>query len=110
MGEILRDLSLGTQKALFRFLDAYPEIACLPNRTNEPALKRRRPEQSILHPEDFQNKSAKELYDFIRALTDPYPNAYLQDAAGNKLFFRNVKFETFVNKENPANLPGVSSK
>jgi methionyl-tRNA formyltransferase len=93
MREILQALSLSSQRALLRFLDAYPAIASLPNTVTEPVLKRRKPEQSRLDPRDFQNKSAKELYNFIRGLTDPYPNAYLQDPAGNKLFFKEVRFE-----------------
>jgi len=32
----------------------------------------------------------KEIYNFIRAITDPYPNVYIEDKEGNKLFFNEV--------------------
>ena len=34
----------------------------------------------------------KELYNFIRCLTDPYPNAFIEDNEGNRLVFKNVNY------------------
>lgn len=50
------------------------EIPSLPieNRTDEPLLPRRRPADGALR----WDRSAKEVYDFIRALTRPYPGAF----------------------------------
>ena len=57
-------------------------------------FKRRTPEQSEI--KDFQSKTAKEYYDFIRALTDPYPNAYIICADGRKLYFTATHLESPV--------------
>ncbi|MDO5564776.1 MAG: formyltransferase family protein [Eubacteriales bacterium] len=53
---------------------------------------RRKPEESKILKEFFYNKSLKEIYNFIRALTYPYPNAYIEDEKGNKLLFEKVKY------------------
>lgn len=55
--------------------------------------KRRRPEQSELTPKDFEAMTAKELYDFIRALADPYPNAFIR-CPGGKLYLKAAKLES----------------
>lgn len=50
-------------------------------------FKRRKPIESELKLKDFKTKSAKELYNFIRALADPYPNAFIKCKDGKKLYF-----------------------
>jgi len=54
--------------------------------------KRRTPKESRIELSDFSNNSLIEMYNFIRALTDPYPNAYLEDEKGNKLLFKDVEY------------------
>ena len=49
-------------------------------------FKRRRPEQSEITVEDLQALTAKQLYDKIRALQDPYPNAFITCNDGSKLY------------------------
>lgn len=56
-------------------------------------FKRRRPEESEIKPEDFKNKSAEELYNLIRALADPYPNAFIRCKDGGKLFLKSAEPE-----------------
>ena len=53
-------------------------------------FKRRKPEQSRLELDDFNNKLLKEIYNKIRYLIDPYPNAFVQDEYVNKLFYKEV--------------------
>ena len=55
--------------------------------------KRRKPEQSKIQVDDFKNKPLTEIYNFIRCLTDPYPNAFIEDENGNKLYFTGVKYK-----------------
>ena len=55
--------------------------------------KRRTPEMSEIKIEDFKNYSAKELYDKIRVLQNPYPNPFVVCKDGSKLFFEKVRFE-----------------
>ncbi len=37
--------------------------------------------------------SLLEIYNKIRCLTDPYPNAFLEDEHGNRLFFEGISYE-----------------
>jgi methionyl-tRNA formyltransferase len=58
--------------------------------------RRRRPEESELKMEDF-NKPLCFLYNFIRMLEDPYPNAYI--IIGNKkVVFKEANFDRADNK------------
>ena len=57
--------------------------------------KRRIPKESRIELNDFSNRSLQEMYNFIRSLTDPYPNAYIEDDEGNRLYFKEVYFEEF---------------
>jgi methionyl-tRNA formyltransferase len=47
-------------------------------------FKRRKPEESEI--KDIQLKTVEELYNFIRALNDPYPNAFIKCKDGKKLY------------------------
>ncbi|BDB56761.1 hypothetical protein [Flavobacterium ammonificans] len=44
---------------------------------------------SKLNLGDFNKMTLQEIYNFIKCLTDPYPNAFLED---NKLIFKNVSY------------------
>lgn len=52
--------------------------------------KRRKPSQSEIKLEEIENSSALQLYNKIRSLDDPYPNAYIKCADGRKLIFKKV--------------------
>lgn len=98
MSEVFKNLVTSSVNLLNSFLDIYPEIK--PQNQNVEIgsyFKRRKPEDSKLNKEDFSDKSLLELYNFIRSLTDPYPNAYLEDEFGNKLVFKNV---SYISKSN----------
>ena len=43
--------------------------------------------------EDFNNFTAEELYNKIRALQDPYPNSFVVCKDGTKLFLTHSKCE-----------------
>lgn len=55
--------------------------------------KRRKPEQSELKLEKLKNMSARQIHDFIRALQDPYPNAYIMGSDGKKVYLTKSRFE-----------------
>src|SRR6266496_829663 len=55
-------------------------------------FKRRKPEQSELKPDIFYSCSAKGLSNFIRALDDPYPNAFIKCVDGKKLYIKKVDY------------------
>jgi methionyl-tRNA formyltransferase len=52
--------------------------------------KRRTQEMSEITLEDFSTKSAEDLYNKIRCLGDPYPNAFFRAVDGEILFFKAV--------------------
>lgn len=54
--------------------------------TNGFVCKRRMPKESEITLEDIQNSTANELHDKIRALQDPYPNAFIRCKNGEKLY------------------------
>jgi len=93
MASVFENIINSSIKLLNNFIDEFPLIKPISQKVEEGSYyKRRRPEQSKIKMEDFQNKSIEELYNFIRALTDPYPNAYIEDEYGNKLLFKEVKY------------------
>lgn len=47
-------------------------VMSIKNKTDEPILPRRRPKDGLIN----WNQSAKQIYDFIRALAKPYPGAF----------------------------------
>ena len=49
-------------------------------------FKRRTPDQSEITIEDLKNLKAEDLYNKIRALQDPYPNAFIKCKNGTKLY------------------------
>lgn len=57
-------------------------------------FNRRKPEESEITLRDIKHKTAKELYNFIRALADPYPNAYIVCKDGKKLYLTGALLES----------------
>jgi len=67
------------------FIRDYPDKLNLKpqKKTGDHVVYKRLKENSgRLLPEDFLNKTTKELYDIIRCREAPYPNAYLEDDGG----------------------------
>lgn len=58
------------------------------NHSESTYFKRRTPNQSEIKIEDLQNQTAEQLYNKIRALQDPYPNAYILCKDGTKLYIQ----------------------
>lgn len=54
---------------------------------NATIFKRRKAHESELTLEDFRSKNSKELYNLIRSLQPPYPQAYIKCKDGKKLYF-----------------------
>jgi methionyl-tRNA formyltransferase len=82
-------------KSLLRaILDQYPNFKTKPQRGIPYTYPRRQPYESELTVEDFQELTAEELYNFIRALADPYPNAFIRCSDGEKLYFKEVALGT----------------
>lgn len=95
MDDILFQME-ATSRILFNmFLDSYPdniEWKVWPELPLKQQVARRVPGQSELKWSEVGSYTTKQLYDRIRCLESPYPNAYLEDEHG-KLFIERVRFE-----------------
>ena len=57
--------------------------------------KRRKEKDSEITLEELKSKPIEYLYNKIRMLTDPYPNAYIMDKHGNKIYIT----DAYINKD-----------
>ena len=57
-------------------------------------FRRRAPEDSEITIDELQTKTSKYLYNKIRMLNDPYPNAFIKTKDGSKLYLIKAKLET----------------
>lgn len=55
--------------------------------------KRRKPSQSEITIEEIQQQSARHLYDKIRMLQEPYPNAFVRTADGKRLAILDARID-----------------
>lgn len=93
MDDIFDNIIHSSIALLNSFFNDYPNIKPITQDISKGSyFKRRKPEESKLTLDDFNKMTLQELYDFTRCLTDPYPNAYLEDAQGNRLVFKNVSY------------------
>ncbi|EAQ70100.1 hypothetical protein RS9917_04675 [Synechococcus sp. RS9917] len=58
--------------------------------------KRRKPSESEITAEELATKPAEYLYNKIRMLADPYPNAYIIAADGKKLIITAAHIERVI--------------
>jgi len=58
--------------------------------------KRRKPEDSEITIHDLQTQTAKQIYNKIRCLQDPYPNAYITLGNGEKLYLLKAKINDTI--------------
>lgn len=91
MPDIFKELTRCTTELGKHLAEKYPKIT-ITKQGEGKTLKRRNPNQSKLDPDIFK-EDLKKAYDTIRALGDPYPNAYVEDEKGNKLYFKEVRYE-----------------
>ena len=54
---------------------------------------RRKPNESEILVQDFKNCIAREIYNKIRSLQDPYPNAYMKCKDGTRLYLTEAKVD-----------------
>tara|TARA_R110002167_G_scaffold328959_3_gene535556 strand:+ start:8887 stop:9528 length:642 start_codon:yes stop_codon:yes gene_type:complete len=63
------------------------------NNTESTYYKRRQPEESEITINDLKNYSSHDLYNKIRSLQHPYPNAYIKCKNGTKLYIKQTSYE-----------------
>lgn len=79
---------------LLHILEQYPNFKTRKQKGGLTYFTRRTPDMSELTPFDFKNQTAEELYNFVRALADPYPNAFVICADGKKLYIKEASLGT----------------
>ncbi len=68
------------------------DFKLLPQNENDASyFKRRLPEESEITFEEISNASALEIYNKVRCLQDPYPNAFIRMSDGSKLYIKSVE-------------------
>ena len=82
---IFGELTSTSNELLTQFLDDFPHIEWKLWPEENIKRKKRTPRDSKLSKKDLISLSARELYNFIRCLEDPYPNAYIEDETGRML-------------------------
>jgi predicted nucleotidyltransferase len=100
MDEVLERMRVTSIELFGAFLRDYPRISWKEWPVVERQAPRRTPADSKLHgmlrQDDFDDVprvyTAHELYNTIRCLEAPYPNAYVEDETG-RLYFERVRFE-----------------
>ena len=60
--------------------------------TKSTYFKRRKPSESEIFYDDFENFTAEEIANKINSLLDPYPNAFIKCKDGSILYFTSAKF------------------
>ena len=93
MNEIFEHIIESSKLMLYDFITNYDKIK--PQKQslkNGSYYKRRKPQESRLSFEIMSRMTLEQIYNFIRALTDPYPNAYMEDDEGNRLVFKQVEY------------------
>ena len=78
---------------LNKFINIYPNVIPEVQSVKEGSyFMRRKPGESRILMEEFNSKSLEGIYNKLRCLTPPYPEAYIEDSCGNKLVFKSVSF------------------
>lgn len=94
ISDILENVTQSAVILVQEFIDDYPNIVPVNQDTSKGLYRKRRsPEDSNILQEELSLSNIVSLYNKIRCLTDPYPNAFIEDEAGNKLYFEKVRFE-----------------
>lgn len=93
ISDVFNNLTGSTITLLEEFLDGKNLSPVINTRASHETLKRRTPKQSKIDFQLINVNNIEPLYNFIRALTDPYPNAFLEDDLGNKLYIEKIRYE-----------------
>lgn len=93
LDNVFKELTRVSVSMIVKTINNHPNHEMIPQKSISGGFSRKRlkPEDSKLTHESLSMKSARQLYDFIRCRTDPYPNVFLEDETG-KLVFKAVEF------------------
>lgn len=96
--DILEDIKLKSTWGITDLIIRYFNTGVIPEGTPQnnkyaTTYRRRKPEDSEITPGDMEWLSAKDLSNKIKALQDPYPNAFIVCGDGSKLYITKARTE-----------------
>ena len=90
---IFKNFEDSSYKLIVKFINNYPNNPKIKqNIQNIHHVKRLKPKDSELTSDKISKMTCKELYNFIRCRTNPYPNVFIKDKLGI-LKFNDIDFE-----------------
>ena len=92
MSDIMSEMCSTATTIYNRFLDDYPNINWEQWQKCDEYRKPRIPKDSKINIGDFKKMSTEQMYDYIRMLEDPYPNACIEDELG-VLTFEKISYK-----------------
>ena len=97
MSEIFLNLELTAIKLITKFISDFPNKIKYKIWPSEKIIKKKRtPKDSKIKNKTIFIQNLKDIYNFIRCLENPYPNAYIEDNLG-KLYFKKVRYVKKIN-------------
>jgi len=72
------------------------------NNAEATTFKRRKPEESEITLEEISEKSSEYLYNKIRMLQSPYPNAFISTSDGKRLLILDAKVDENLVQDDPS--------
>jgi len=87
--EIVRGSVIGTIK-MFKGLYEETLVPHTQDESKATYCKRRKPSDSEITKQDLVTKNSEQIYDFVRALQDPYPNAFVKCLEGSILLLKDA--------------------
>ena len=94
LSKILQRLSFSAAELVRDLIYDFTVLNNVPLEAQDDSLatyfRRRRVDQSEITAEDFKSLPAVQIYNKIRALSDPYPNAFIVCNDGRRVFFKDA--------------------
>jgi len=98
--QILKNVSKSSIKLLTEFFNKYPDINPEKQKIEFGSyFKRRSEKDSRIYFENIEDFTLLDIYNNVRCLTDPYPNFYIEDSDGNKLYLKKVEYISAKNND-----------
>lgn len=102
--QVLARIAKTTATGIRYVLDAYPNVEFWEQPApKKAALRRRTPVESEISVDEIKLSTARQLHDKVRALQDPYPNAFIVGADGRRLYITGTHLDRGDSDETAGN-------
>lgn len=94
ISDVLANIAYASTVLINNFIKAHREnklVFTSQNEEQKTLYKRRKPEESEITIDEIKNNNAEFIYNKIRCLQDPYPNAYITCGDGQKVYILKAK-------------------